>query len=327
MIPASIRFPPEVALARAAETLPAENALPGGSRYEPKWDGFRVAAVSDRVPSLWSRHGTDLTVTFPEITAAVAVLPPQSLFDGELVIWRDGRLAFEALLRRMSTGTRGAQRLAREMPASLVLFDVLALDGTDVRRMTYDERRELLNLALEHVRPPIAVSPMTTDRDEAGRWFEDMAAAGIEGLVVKGGAQRYLPGERQWVKVKRRESVDVVVAAVTGAISSPRSVVVGLVVDGRLRAAGQTAPLKPGTSRALGSLLRPPAGPHPWPEVIPAGAMGRFRARGEPLHVTLVEPVMGEVSADSARTASMFRHTVRFLRLRPDLPLPDWRTP
>lgn len=55
MIPASIRFPPELALARAADLLPAETALPGGCRYEPKWDGFRVAVVQDGATTLWSR--------------------------------------------------------------------------------------------------------------------------------------------------------------------------------------------------------------------------------------------------------------------------------
>ncbi|MEN8601415.1 ATP-dependent DNA ligase [Microbacterium rhizosphaerae] len=327
MIPASIRFPPELALARGADLLPASTALPGGCRYEPKWDGFRVAVVQDGATTLWSRRGTDLTGIFPEIVTACAhQLPEQALFDGELVIWQDERLAFEQLLRRLSSGARRAPTLSREVPASLVLFDVLALDGTDTRRLSYDDRRELLEATLEDARPPITLSPMTTERDVAQGWSEDMAAAGIEGIVVKGGAQIYKPGERQWVKVKRRESVDVVIAAIVGPLHNPMSLVVGFVVDGQLRTAGQSAQLSPGQARALGQMLRQPSGPHPWPEVLPAGAMGRFRARSDDLKVTLVEPVMGEVSADSARTAGFFRHSVRFVKLRPDLPLPEFRT-
>jgi len=327
MIPASIRFPPELALARGADVLPAETALPGGCRYEPKWDGFRVAAVQDAVTTLWSRRGTELTGIFPEIvTACAQQLPEQALFDGELVIWVDERLAFEALLRRLSSGARRAHTLSREVPASLVLFDVLALDGTDARRLPYDDRRELLEGTLADARPPILLSPMTTERDVAQSWSEDMAPAGVEGIVVKGGAQAYKPGERQWVKIKRRDSVDVVVAAVVGPLANPTSIVVGLVVDGELRTAGQSAQLSPGQARTLGELLREPSGPHPWPEVLSAGAMGRFRARSDDLKVTLVEPVMGEVSADSARTARFFRHSVRFVKLRPDLPVPGFRS-
>ncbi|MDL9980733.1 ATP-dependent DNA ligase [Microbacterium candidum] len=323
MIPASVRFPPEVVLAHAAAQIPEPGVLPGGCRYEPKWDGFRVTIVSDAVVSLWSRRGSDLTGIFPEIAAAGRQLPTGSLFDGELVIWQDDRLSFEALLRRQSTGARGAGRLSRELPASLVLFDVLALDGTDVRRLAYDERRELCELALEHVRPPIALSPMTRDKSVADGWFADMAPAGIEGLVVKGGAQRYLPGRRLWIKVKRRETVDVVIGAVIGPIERPEAVVVGLVVDGELRIAGQSAALRPEQARSLGELLRPPTGEHPWPEVLSPGRLGPFSSAQEPVRLTLVEPVVAEVSADSARTATSFRHSVRFVRVRPDEPLPS----
>lgn len=322
MIPTSIRFPPQLALARAVETLPGPDAMPGGRRFEPKWDGIRLAAVADSAISLWSRQGTDLTAAFPEIVEACGQLPTQSLFDGELVLWKDGRLAFEDLLRRMSSGVRSARRLAREMPASLVLFDVLAIEGVDTRRLAFDERRELLTLALDVVQPPLSLSPMTADPEEAAAWFEDMAAAGIEGLMVKGGAQPYRPGERDWVKVKRRETVDVVVAAVIGSIERPQSVVVGLVVDGKLRVAGRSASLKPAQATQLGRLLRPPSGKHPWPEVLPAGGLGRFSAREGPVHLTLVEPVAAEVSADSARSRGSFRHSVRFLRLRSDAELP-----
>ncbi|MEN8602899.1 ATP-dependent DNA ligase [Microbacterium rhizosphaerae] len=325
VIPASIRFPPEVVLARAADAIPAETALPGGCRFEPKWDGFRVTIVCDAVTSMWSRRGTDLTGIFPEIVAAARdQLPLQSIFDGELVIWRDERLAFDALLKRLSSGARRARSLARELPAHLVLFDVLALDGLDARRLRFDDRRELLVETLDAAAPPILLSPMTTDRAEAEAWSADMAAAGIEGLVVKGGAQPYRPGERLWVKVKRRETVDVVLGAVIGTIREPASIVVGAVLDGRLRVTGQSAPLNHGQAHTLGSLLAPPSRPHPWPTQLSQAALGRFRAGGDPTIMTLVEPVIAEVSADAARTAEAFRHTVRFQRLRPDLPVPDF---
>ena len=313
-----LRRPLPTVLARPVASIPASGGMPGGARYEPKWDGVRatVARREDGV-SLWSRRGTDLTAAFPEISAAAAGLPGGTVLDGEVVAWVDGRLYFDVLLARINVGSKRAAALARENPASLVLFDVLVADGTDVRPLPYDERRRLLEqLTLE---PPLALSPMTEDQAIAEQWFDDMAAAGIEGLVVKGGSQPYRGGERLWVKVKRRETIDVVVGAVIGPITRPTELVVGDLVDGELRIVGRSTPLSPAASRQLGQQLRPPAGAHPWPEVVSPGALSRFQGRGEPVKLTLVEPVVAEVSADSARVGGSFRHAVRFVRLRPDL--------
>ena len=109
--------------------------MPGGARYDLKWDDYRVQSqVSGDGARLWSRHGTDLSATFPEITAALAEqLEPGTVLDGELVTWQGGRLAFEVLQQRMGRGPRKAAAAARTHPASLVLFDVLETGGADVR--------------------------------------------------------------------------------------------------------------------------------------------------------------------------------------------------
>jgi len=72
-------------------------------------------------------------------------------------------------------------------------------------------------------------------------------------------------------------------------------------------------------SRRLGELLQTPAGDHPWPVSVGAGALDRFNGTREPVTLTLVEPVIAEISADTARTHGVFRHAFRFLRLRSDL--------
>jgi ATP-dependent DNA ligase len=93
-----IPLPINVALARAVEHIPAPGTLPGGCLYEPKWDGFRCILSCDEVGMrLWSRHGTDLTSTFPEVAAAAAAqVEPGTVLDGELVVWSRG-LDFDAL--------------------------------------------------------------------------------------------------------------------------------------------------------------------------------------------------------------------------------------
>jgi hypothetical protein len=76
-------------LARAVEQLPGPHGMPGGSRYELKWDGFRVAVVCRHAKvRLWSRNGKDFTAKFPDVQAALeAQLSADCVLDGELVVW------------------------------------------------------------------------------------------------------------------------------------------------------------------------------------------------------------------------------------------------
>jgi len=87
-----------------------------------------VERAEDRC-TLWSRAGADLTSCFPDVvTAACAQLSPGTVVDGELVIWKDGRLDFAALAPRLAL--RGSRHAPPTMaPASFLAFDVLALDG------------------------------------------------------------------------------------------------------------------------------------------------------------------------------------------------------
>jgi len=150
-----------------------------------------------------------------------------------------------------------------------------------------------------------------------------MPAAGIEGLVVKGAAQPYEPGLRSWAKVKRRDTIDVVLGAVIGARDRPEAIVVGLPDGDQLRIVGRSTPLKPHVARQLGAVLASPRSLHPWPEVISPGAVDRFNAGRDPVKLTLVEPLVVEVSADVALTGRSFRHAVRFIRIRPELDVAD----
>jgi ATP-dependent DNA ligase len=83
-LPADLAGPVDLALARSVETIPAEAALPGGSRYEPKWDGFRASILRrGDTARIWSRQRKDLTDRFPDIAAAAArILPDGCVLDG-----------------------------------------------------------------------------------------------------------------------------------------------------------------------------------------------------------------------------------------------------
>ena len=75
---------------------------------------------------------------------------------------------------------------------------------------------------------PLQLTPSTTDAAEAQRWFEDCRPAGVEGLVVKGAASPYRPGRRDWLKVKNRQTEEVIVGGVLGELRRPDAVVAEL---------------------------------------------------------------------------------------------------
>lgn len=243
--------PVALALARAVPTIPAADALPGGCVYEPKWDGYRLMISSDEeATTLWSRQGKDLTRYFPDLVAAAEdQIPPGFMIDGEAVAWTGGRLDFEALQKRLTSSRKNLPALAAERPASYVAFDLLQAAGTDTRGLVLRDRRELLEELASWWEPPLGLSPTTTDPAKATTWFETMPSTGIEGLVIKGADQEYQGGERQWLKVKHRETLDVVCAAVIGPIHRPEMVIAGLPIDGELRIVGRTSLLKAQASK------------------------------------------------------------------------------
>jgi ATP-dependent DNA ligase len=184
--------PQEVMLARAADALPRENALPGGCWYEPKWDGYRALVfVTETGCYIQSRHGKDLTHGFPDVAAAACQqLPPGAVLDGELVVWSGGRLDFTALQKR-ALSPSAARRAAATAPATFVAFDVLQADGEDLRAVALEVRRRHLESVIERATPPLQITPYTSEATQAQAWLQEWAQArvGIEGVVVKGATQ------------------------------------------------------------------------------------------------------------------------------------------
>lgn len=318
MLPPDLTGPVAVELARAQESVPGRQALPGGCVYELKWDGYRLVVVRDHSTTrLWSRQGKDLTERFPDVAAAAHdALPPGTVVDGEVVIWDGARLSFDLLQRRLATGAGRVPRLAKDHPASYVAFDLLAADGRDLRDRPWTQRRRRLE-EVARWEPPLQLSPTTEDVEVATGWMADYRPAGIEGLVAKGRTTRYAPGQRGWLKVKSRETVEVVVGAVTGSLTRPQSVVAGLYRADELVVVGRSVPLTAAQSRSLGAVLLPAGPDHPWPDTI---SSSRFGGSGSRTSLSKAAPtVVAEVSADSALQAGVWRHPLRFVRHRPDL--------
>ena len=103
---------------------------------------------------------------------------------------------------------------------------------------------------------PISVVESTTDRAMALRWWEDYRAAGLEGLVAKRLDQPYRPGQGDWLKLRHRTTVDLIVTGIMGDPSAPTGVVVGRpIANGRVRNVGVWLPSTSDLSRELAELV------------------------------------------------------------------------
>jgi ATP-dependent DNA ligase len=218
-------------LAEARRTLPRSRALPGGLAYEQKPDGYRALlfAEPDRA-YLQSRNGADLTPAFPEIAVAGRSLPVPLVLDGELVVVHDGRLTFDDLQRGARRRGHGARQATADRPAHLIVFDIIDRAGEPLLDQPYRFRRSLLEgLFTDGVlAPPFVLCPATTDRPVAEAWLDPAwGAVGMEGLVVKGLAQTYQPGRRGWLKIRARVTTEAVLAAVTGPVTHPSTLLLG----------------------------------------------------------------------------------------------------
>src|SRR5207248_3004240 len=157
-------------LAKLARGLPE----PDGMVYEPKWDGFRCVVFRDGAEvELGSRNERPLTRYFPELLDELrAQLPERCVVDGEIVIATDHGLDFEALLQRIHPAASRVRLLAEQTPAAFIAFDLLALGDEDLMARPFAERRELLVSALAKAKPPVHLTPATTDRELAEDWFK-----------------------------------------------------------------------------------------------------------------------------------------------------------
>src|SRR5438128_1851577 len=143
--------------------LVSELPAGGGWRYEPKWDGFRGVLENDGGElALWSRNGRPLLRFFPELRETGDTLPPHSALDGEIVIARGGVLDFDAMQMRLHPAESRVRRLAGEIPAQYVVFDVLLWGGEEVWRSPLEERRKRVEQLAG-----FRLSPATRDLDAA----------------------------------------------------------------------------------------------------------------------------------------------------------------
>jgi ATP-dependent DNA ligase len=312
-----------------AKSVPA---VPEGAFvYEPKWDGFRCVVFRDGDEvELGSRNERPLTRYFPEVVAAVLEhLPERCVVDGEIVIATDRGLDFEALLQRIHPAASRVRMLADTTPASFVAFDLLALGDEDLTQAPFEERRRRLEQALAPARPPVHLTPATSDAALAKEWFTLFEGAGLDGVVAKPLDMPYAQDQRVMRKIKHARTADCVVGAYRWHKSGPvvGSLVLGLYDDGgRLQHVGVSASFTAARRKELVAELEPyllaDGEAHPWlgegtSERVPGGEPSRWNRDKDTSFVPLRPELVVEVAYDHMEGAR-FRHTAQFRNWRPD---------
>jgi ATP-dependent DNA ligase len=307
--------------------------IPPGASYEPKWDGFRTVVFreGDEV-ELGSRNERPMTRFFPELVDAFRTdLPDRCVVDGEIVLATPAGLDFGALQLRLHPAASRVALLAGRTPASFIAFDLLALGEDDLTGRPFAQRRALLERALRDARPPVHLTPATTDRELARRWFERFEGAGLDGVVAKPLDGTYQPDKRVMFKIKHERTADCVVAGYRPHKSGPDAVgslLLGLYqVDGSLASVGVVGAFGMQERRRLVADLRPLVttfDEHPWNWARPFEEVrdrweggSRWNAGKDLSFIPLRPERVVEVRYDHME-GTRFRHTVQFVRWRPD---------
>jgi len=190
--------------------------IPPGQIYEPKWDGFRSIVFRDGAEvEIGSRNERPMTRYFPEVVEAIlANFPERAVIDGEVIVADTTRnmLDFEALQQRIHPAASRVKLLSEQTPASFVAFDLLAVGDEDLTGRPFAERRARLEEVLKAARPPVYVTPATSDLETGRRWFAEFEGAGLDGLIAKGKDLTYQPDKRVMSKIKHKRTADCVVA-------------------------------------------------------------------------------------------------------------------
>jgi bifunctional non-homologous end joining protein LigD len=224
-------------LATRGDTVPAGP----GWVHEVKWDGIRVLvdAGASRL-RMWSRNENDVTVAYPELHS-LGEVGRDLLLDGEVVALADGVPSFGALADRMHVrDARKAARLAERNPVTLVLFDLLRLDGRELLDRPLAERRGLLEgLAL-----PEGCWQVPPAYDDGALLLSVAEQRGLEGIVSKRLSSPYRPGQRSrdWLKFPIRPTGSYVVGGFrreTGSDTRIGAVLVGTPTAAGLRFCGK----------------------------------------------------------------------------------------
>jgi len=184
--------------------------------FEIKWDGYRaVSFIENGSVRLMSRTDNDLSGRYPELQVLPEFVNANSaILDGEVAaLDEEGRASFSLMQQRTGIRKHGRQVAGKsEIPIVYYLFDLLYLDGYDLRRVALEERKKVLAAILR----PSELLRFSDHFDKGKALFDVAKQKGLEGIVAKRRASFYEERRsREWLKIKITQTVDCVVGGFT----------------------------------------------------------------------------------------------------------------
>ena len=188
--------------------------LGGSGAAEYKYDGLRVQAhVTSSEVHLFSRRLEDLTDQFPDVAKLLqeSIKAKEAIVEGECVAvdsHTGDMLPFQVISQRRGRKYE-IEKMAEEIPVTVFLFDVLYVDGRDMTRVPYLQRRkELVKIIKPSEHVTIAEQFETREPKDLENLMEQAVAVGCEGLVVKSTSEEstYQAGARGWLWIKYKRS-------------------------------------------------------------------------------------------------------------------------
>ena len=182
--------------------------------FEIKWDGFRAIAYVEEPYSLKSRNGKELKHNFPELEE-LNKLSGNVVVDGEIVVMREGKPDFQALLERgQVVSPNEIQRQAQRAPAIYVVFDILEKDGNPLTKLPLMERKKILKASLKEGKN-VLLSDFIEEKGEV--YYKLVLDKGLEGVMAKKKESYYEEGLRtgSWLKIKKLRTCDCIIFGYT----------------------------------------------------------------------------------------------------------------
>ena len=178
-------------------------------QVEWKWDGIRAQLITRAGSTMiWSRGDESVGDSFPEILNASKWLPGDICLDGEILAWgTDGLRSFSHLQKRLGRKAPGPKILKRE-PVRFQVYDILRLDGEDLRNNSLEQRRKLLEkiISVLPVDFPVRISPLVEGESwkELSMVRQESRDRGVEGFMLKKKDSVYQSGRMKgsWYKWK-----------------------------------------------------------------------------------------------------------------------------
>jgi bifunctional non-homologous end joining protein LigD len=216
---------------------------PSGSQwfYEIKWDGIRaLCLIKNGALEIHSRRGNRCEKQYPELQSLVGQVNAKTVWlDGEIcVLDEHGRARFEMIQPRISANINSVPQLAENTPATLFLFDLLYVDGYDLRGVPLEDRKRLLQTI---VVPNQHIKISEIFETDGEHMFEAARRMGLEGILAKDRRSTYESRRSTcWLKLKVLNEQEFVIGGFTkGEREYFGALVLGVQDSGKLRHVGQ----------------------------------------------------------------------------------------